>query len=159
MVESTGKTSTIPCTARHGSPTDGSYIAKVLTEIKFDDRGLVPVIAQDMESKLVLMLAYANREAIEKTAEANQAHYYSRSRKELWHKGATSGNIQHILDIRYDCDMDALLYLVSVEGPACHTNKFSCFYRSLIHPSDSAIDRIGSGLAGYNGELYEHCKK
>jgi len=102
----------------------------MIDQIKFDEQGLVPVIVQDA-SKEVLMLAYANREALEKTLETNQAHYYSRSRKELWHKGATSGHIQHIKDVRYDCDSDTVLYLVSQEGAACHTGNYSCFYRSL----------------------------
>jgi len=103
----------------------------MIDQIKFDDKDLVPVITQDALSKEVLMLAYANREALEKTLETNQAHYYSRSRKELWHKGATSGHIQHIQDIRYDCDNDTLLYLARQEGAACHTGKRSCFYRSM----------------------------
>jgi len=102
----------------------------MIENIKFDERGLVPVITQDSETKEVLMLAYANREAVEKTLEIKQAHYYSRSRKELWHKGASSGHFQHIDDVRYDCDSDALLYLVRQEGAACHTGEYSCFYRS-----------------------------
>ena len=103
----------------------------MIDQIKFDDRGLVPIITQDVSSKEVLMLAYANREALEKTLETDQAHYYSRSRKELWHKGATSGHIQYIKDILYDCDNDTLLYLVHQEGVACHTGERSCFYRSM----------------------------
>ena len=104
----------------------------MIENIKFDERGLVPVITQDSESREVLMLAYANREAVEKTLEIKQAHYYSRSRKELWHKGASSGHFQHIEDVRYDCDSDALLYLVKQEGAACHTGEYSCFYRSAF---------------------------
>jgi len=103
----------------------------MIEQVKFDNQGLVSVIAQDAESKEVLMLAYANREALEKTVETNEAYYYSRSRKELWHKGATSGHVQHIVDIRYDCDGDAVLYLVKQVGAACHTGEYSCFYRSL----------------------------
>jgi phosphoribosyl-ATP pyrophosphohydrolase/phosphoribosyl-AMP cyclohydrolase len=99
--------------------------------IKFDKRGLVPVVAQDVETKEVLMLAYANQEALDKSVETKEAHYYSRSRKELWHKGATSGHIQHIADIRYDCDSDAVLYLVHQDGAACHTGEYTCFYRSI----------------------------
>ena len=101
-------------------------------ELKFDERGLLPVVCQDAENGTVLMLAYANREAISKTISSKQAHYYSRSRQQLWHKGANSGNVQHIKDIRYDCDSDTLLYLVRQAGPACHTGEFSCFYRSLL---------------------------
>ena len=101
-------------------------------EIKFDDRGLVPVITQDANTREVLMLAYANSEALELTLKTKEAHYYSRSRKELWHKGATSGNIQRIFDVRYDCDSDAVLYLVNQNGVACHTGEYSCFYRSML---------------------------
>ena len=104
----------------------------MIESINFDERGLVPVIAQDVDTCDVLMLAYANREAIEKTMETSQAHYYSRSRNELWHKGASSGHIQHIKDIRYDCDSDAIVYIVSQEGAACHTGQRSCFYRSIM---------------------------
>ena len=104
----------------------------VIEKLKYDAKKLIPVITQDALTKEVLMLAYANREAIEKTLESKQAHYYSRSRQEIWHKGATSGNVQYIQEIRYDCDCDSLLYLVKAKGPACHTNNNSCFYRSLI---------------------------
>ena len=103
----------------------------MIDHVKFDGQGLVSIITQDAESKDVLMQAYANREALEKTIETNQAHYYSRSRKALWHKGATSGHVQLIEDIRYDCDGDAVLYLVRQIGAACHTGEYSCFYRSL----------------------------
>ena len=103
---------------------------KIKDNIKFDSNGLVPVITQDADTAEVLMLAYANLEALEKTITNGQAHYYSRSRKELWHKGATSGNVQHIVDIRRDCDSDAILYTVRQEGFACHTGNNSCFYRS-----------------------------
>ena len=101
-------------------------------KLKFDERGLIPVITQDTQTGKVLMQAYANREAIEKSITLKQAHYYSRSRQQLWHKGANSGNTQQILDIRYDCDADSLLYIVHPNGPACHTNNFTCFYRSLL---------------------------
>jgi len=114
----------------------------MIDTIKFDDRGLVSVIAQDVGSREVLMLAYANREALEKTIETKEAHYYSRSRQELWHKGATSGHIQYIQDIRYDCDCDAVLYLVRQEGAACHTGKRSCFYRRLETGTEIAEDHF-----------------
>jgi len=100
-------------------------------EIKFDKNGLVPVIAQDYESKTVLMLAYANEEAIKKTLETKKAHYYSRSRKKLWMKGEESGNIQEVVEVRVDCDGDALLYIVKQRGNACHTGNYSCFFRKL----------------------------
>ena len=96
----------------------------------FDERGLVPVVTQDALSGEVLMLAYADQEALSKTLETNQAHYYSRSRGELWRKGATSGHTQEVVEVRVDCDEDALLYRVEQTGPACHTGERSCFYRS-----------------------------
>jgi phosphoribosyl-ATP pyrophosphohydrolase/phosphoribosyl-AMP cyclohydrolase len=100
-------------------------------QVRFDERGLVPVIAQDSNTGAVLTLAYANREALEKTLETGEAHYYSRSRQELWRKGATSGNTQRVVEVRLDCDEDALLYRVEPRGPACHTGEESCFYRTL----------------------------
>ena len=99
--------------------------------IQFDKNGLVPVVTQDAFSGEVLMLAYANLEALQKTLETKQAHYFSRSRNELWHKGASSGHFQNIKDIRYDCDSDAVLYKVEQIGAACHTGNYSCFYRSV----------------------------
>jgi len=107
-------------------------IVAVLKELQFDKQGLVPVIVQAISTKEVLMLAYANLEAIEKTIQSGEAHFWSRSRAELWHKGETSGNIQKVLEIRYDCDADALLYLVESSGPACHTGNSSCFFRTLF---------------------------
>jgi phosphoribosyl-AMP cyclohydrolase len=98
--------------------------------IEFDDDGLVPVVAQSVDGD-VLMLAYATREAIDRTAETGRAHYYSRSREELWEKGATSGHVQHVDEIRVDCDGDAVLYRVEQAGGACHTGYESCFYRTL----------------------------
>jgi phosphoribosyl-AMP cyclohydrolase / phosphoribosyl-ATP pyrophosphohydrolase len=104
----------------------------VLGTVSFDERGLVPVVAQDAESGEVLMLAYADREAVTLTLETKQAHYFSRSRGALWRKGATSGHTQEVVDVRYDCDADALLYRVRQRGAACHTGERSCFYRTLI---------------------------
>ncbi|AMQ21677.1 MULTISPECIES: bifunctional phosphoribosyl-AMP cyclohydrolase/phosphoribosyl-ATP diphosphatase HisIE [Geobacillus] len=100
-------------------------------DICFDEKGLVPAIVQDAQSKEVLTLAYMNKESLEKTLETGETWFYSRSRQELWHKGATSGNVQRVVDIRYDCDADALLVLVEPAGPACHTGSYSCFSRSL----------------------------
>jgi phosphoribosyl-AMP cyclohydrolase len=100
-------------------------------ELAFDDHGLLPAIAQDHETGEVLMLAYVSRRAIEATRETGEAHYYSRSRDELWHKGATSGHIQAIKEIRVDCDGDTLLYRVEQTGGACHTGYRSCFHRTL----------------------------
>jgi phosphoribosyl-AMP cyclohydrolase len=100
-------------------------------DLAFDEQSLLPVVAQDAESGEVLMLAYASEEAVEKTRATELAHYYSRSREELWKKGGTSGHVQHVEEIRVDCDGDALLYLVEQEGGACHTGFESCFHRSL----------------------------
>ena len=101
------------------------------SEIKFDSKGLIPAIVQDAETKEVLMMAYMNRQSLELTLEKGETHFWSRSRQELWHKGATSGNIQRVLEIRMDCDADALLILVQPAGPACHTGNQTCFYREL----------------------------
>jgi phosphoribosyl-AMP cyclohydrolase len=101
-----------------------------LSRLNFKD-GLIPVIAQDVHTKEVLMLAYANELAIRKTLETGYGHYWSRSRNELWMKGGTSGNTQRIVEIRVDCDRDALLYLVEQKGNACHTGNRSCFFRRL----------------------------
>ena len=99
-------------------------------ELAFED-GLLPAVAQDTATGEVLMLAYVSRDALEQTRETGLAHYHSRSRDELWQKGATSGNVQHVDEVRVDCDGDALLYLVEQEGGACHTGYETCFYRSL----------------------------
>ncbi len=106
--------------------------------LKFDERGLVPVIAQDARTGEVLMLAWANAEALRLTAETGRAHYWSRSRGELWAKGATSGNTQEMVDVRVDCDADAILYRVRQSGPACHTGERSCFHRVTDGPELAA---------------------
>lgn len=93
--------------------------------------GLVPVVAQDAKSGEILMLAYANKEALEKTMQTGYAHYYSRSRQKLWMKGEESGNVQKVIKILVDCDADALIYLVEQTGVACHTGNRSCFYREI----------------------------
>lgn len=100
--------------------------------IKFDEKGLVPAIVQDANSKEVLTLAYMNEESLKKSIETKETWFYSRSRQELWHKGATSGNTQQILDLRYDCDQDAILVLVTPAGPACHKGDYTCFSDSLL---------------------------
>jgi phosphoribosyl-AMP cyclohydrolase len=100
-------------------------------EVDFGDDGLVPAVAQDAESKDVLMLAYVSPEALEATLDTGFAHYYSRSREELWKKGASSGHLQAIQEVRVDCDADTLLYLIDQEGGACHTGRETCFYRTI----------------------------
>ena len=109
-----------------------------LSSIKFDDSGLVPVIAQDALSGRVLMLAYANAEALELSGKTGWAHYYSRSRGRLWKKGETSGNLQSVISINGDCDGDAVLYKVIPQGPACHTGEISCFFNLLAQLQESA---------------------
>jgi phosphoribosyl-AMP cyclohydrolase len=100
-------------------------------KIKFDKHGLVPAIVQDFRSKEVLMLAYMNRESLRRTLKDKKTCFWSRSRKEYWVKGATSGNYQFVKAVYYDCDIDALLIKVRQAGVACHTGKRSCFYRKI----------------------------
>lgn len=100
-------------------------------DVRFDEKGLVAVVAQDAHTGEVLTLAYANREAVEKTLATGEAHYYSRSRQELWRKGASSGNTQGVAEVRLDCDADALLYRVEPRGPACHTGERTCFFTTV----------------------------
>lgn len=101
-----------------------------IDSLKYDKDGLIPVITQDYKTGQVLMLAYANKQAVEKTLESKTVHYYSRSRQELWHKGDTSGHYQIVKEILVDCDKDALLIKIEQIGAACHTGKYSCFYRN-----------------------------
>ena len=100
-------------------------------EIRYDDNGLVPCVAQDADTGAVLTLAYMNAEALAKTLETGDVWFYSRSREELWHKGATCGNFLRVRELRYDCDDDAILALVDPTGPACHTGERTCFYRGF----------------------------
>ncbi len=102
-----------------------------LPEIKFDANGLIPAIVQDADTNEVLMMAYMNQESLQLTLEKEETNFWSRSRKELWHKGATSGNVQHVVEVRVDCDMDTLLIRVHPAGPACHTGNQTCFYREI----------------------------
>ena len=104
---------------------------ELINEIKFDERGLVPAIIQDANTNEVLMMAYMNQESLRLTLEKGETVFWSRSRDELWHKGATSGNIQKVVEVRVDCDADTLLIRVQPAGPACHTGNQSCFYRKL----------------------------
>lgn len=103
-----------------------------MPEVAYDEHGLVPVVVQEASTGQVLMLAWADEEALRATLETRFAHYHSRSRDELWRKGDTSGNVQRLVDVRYDCDADALLYLVDQTGPACHTGEQTCFHRSVV---------------------------
>jgi len=99
--------------------------------LKYDFQGLIPAVAQDAESGEVLMVAWMNAEALRLTRATGEAHFWSRSRGELWHKGATSGNVLRVAEIRVDCDADTLLLRVHPAGPACHTGERSCFFRTL----------------------------
>ncbi|HBI04661.1 MAG TPA: bifunctional phosphoribosyl-AMP cyclohydrolase/phosphoribosyl-ATP pyrophosphatase [Paenibacillaceae bacterium] len=101
-------------------------------DIKFDEKGLVPAIVQDVQSKEVLMMAYMNEESLQKTLETKETWFFSRSRNELWNKGATSGNTQKVVDVLYDCDSDTLLVKVIPAGPACHRNTYTCFTDTLL---------------------------
>ena len=103
-------------------------------QIRFDENGLVPCVMQDARTGEVLTLAYMNEEALRRTRETGEMHFYSRSRDELWHKGQTSGNVQRLKALRYDCDEDALVALVEPTGPACHTGNRTCFYRGDMEP-------------------------
>src|SRR3712207_5281207 len=137
-----------------------------LDSLRFDDNGLVPVVAQDAATGDVLTLAYANREAVEKSLSTGEAHYYSRSRAELWRKGVTSGNTQRVVEVRVDCDGDALLYRVEPRGPACHTGEESCFFTTLaggrVDPGNgveadfgAVVDRLAGTIAQRHREMPE----
>ena len=117
--------------------------------IKFDEKGLVPVVVQDSTSAEVLMTAWANQEALKLTAASGELTLWSRSRKELWKKGETSGNVMKVLELRIDCDGDTLLAIVDPAGPACHTGKRTCFYRSLWGKENSTEATFLGRLWGY----------
>lgn len=119
-----------------------------IDKIKFNEQGLVPVVVQDVKTNSVLMLAYMNRESIEKTLETGKMVYFSRSRNKLWLKGETSGNFQTVCELKVDCDGDTLLALVVQDGVACHTGSYSCFFESLY-----ASGKYTSGY-GVIDELY-----
>lgn len=111
----------------------------VLDGLPFNEQGLIPAIAQQHDSKEVLMMAWMNRESIEETLSTGQVCYFSRSRQKLWRKGETSGQIQYLKEVRLDCDGDTLLLLVDQTGPACHTGRKSCFY-NVIKDNKVVVD-------------------
>lgn len=113
----------------------------MIENIKFDENGLIPAIVQDSTTGNVLMLAYMNEEAVNKSIATNETWFYSRSRQELWNKGATSGNKQTIKEISLDCDGDTLLVKVEPWGPACHTGETSCFFNPITEAKDEAKSR------------------
>jgi len=106
-------------------------------QVRYDENGLVPAIVQDADSGKVLMLAYMNQAALELTLRTGETHFWSRSRKEMWHKGATSGNVQRVVEMRLDCDGDAILARVKPAGPACHTGEESCFFNHYDEERES----------------------
>lgn len=139
-----------------------------LDGISFDEAGVAPVVMQDAATGEVLTLAYANREAVEKTLQSGEAHFYSRSRGALWRKGETSGNTQTVAEVRLDCDSDALLYKVHPQGPACHTGEKSCFYTTLAgegvgvekspdgtETAGAMLDRLAATISARRGAASE----
>ena len=102
-----------------------------LTKIKFDEHGLVPAVVQDVKTKAVVMLAYMNQESLLLTIKTGYTWFWSRSRQELWNKGATSGNLQKVVEMCYDCDGDAILIKAKLSGSACHTGQYSCFHNII----------------------------
>lgn len=114
-----------------------------IEKLKFDANGLIPAVVQDASTLEVLTVAYMNKESLEKSLETKETWFYSRSRQELWHKGATSGNTQRIVEVKYDCDGDALVVLVDPAGPACHTGAESCFSENLLE-NDSAVNELAA---------------
>lgn len=108
------------------------------SSLAYDDRGLIPAIAQSPEGE-VLMLAWMNRESLEETLRTGQVTYWSRSRKTYWRKGESSGHVQRLIELRLDCDRDALLLIVDQQGPACHTNRRSCFYSALENGQEIVV--------------------
>ncbi|MBS8265861.1 bifunctional phosphoribosyl-AMP cyclohydrolase/phosphoribosyl-ATP diphosphatase HisIE [Mesobacillus boroniphilus] len=114
-----------------------------MNELKFDANGLIPTVIQDAATREVLTVAYMNEESLAKSLETRETWFYSRSRQELWHKGGTSGNTQKIVEIKYDCDGDALVVLVEPAGPACHTGAVSCFSENLLERSADQLTTLG----------------
>lgn len=102
-----------------------------MPELKYDDKGLIPAVVQQHDTGEVLMVAWMNAESLQRTLDTETTWFWSRSRQEFWNKGATSGNVQHVKEVRYDCDGDTLLVMVDADGPACHTGERTCFYRAI----------------------------
>lgn len=122
-------------------------LEQVIEHIRWDEAGLVPSIVQDSTTKQVLMMAYMNRESLRLTLESGEAWFWSRSRQELWHKGATSGNIQSVVSVAYDCDGDTLLVQVNPKGPACHTGENTCFYNEITVEGQPSVSGQEDTLA------------
>ena len=147
MTDPTGTGAVVTAaTATAATATDAM---STLADVAWGEAGLVPVVAQDAASGDVLTVAYANELALTRTLETGEAHYWSRSRAELWRKGATSGHVQRVRAVLLDCDGDALVYRVDPAGPACHTGARTCFYRRLVgpkHDPETASAGIGSTM-------------
>lgn len=130
-------------------------LEQVVEHIRWSD-GLVPAIVQDVDTREVLMMAYMNRESLKLSLESGETWFWSRSRQELWHKGATSGNVQTITSLKYDCDGDTLLVEVKPNGPACHTGAVTCFHNEIIglpeKSTDKAPDKAGEASASANSD-------
>lgn len=120
----------------------------LIQNLKFDERGLIPAVVQDHKTNEILMLAYMNAESLQQTLQTGETHFWSRSRNELWHKGATSGNTQRVMDIRIDCDSDALIVKVDPNGPACHTGEQTCFFRDASQTETITTAQPGVSLVG-----------
>ena len=135
---------------------DPAARARFLAAVRFDERGLVPVIAQAHGSGEVLMMAWANAEALEETLATGRVVYFSRSRNALWRKGETSGQMQHLVDLRLDCDGDTVLALVTQEGVACHTGRRSCFFQALRDGELAAITAPEVDPAKLYGHSHGH---
>lgn len=125
-----------------------------ISKIKFDEKGLIPTVVQDVNTGKVLMLAYMNAVSLQRTMETGYTWFWSRSRQELWNKGATSGNVQQVLDIKYDCDGDSLLVQVKQKGVACHTGEYSCFHNILWRENNLPVIEQSQTVAILN-ELYK----
>lgn len=121
------------------SPQGFSMSSALISHVRFDERGLVPAVVREYHTGVVLMLAYQNAEAFEKTLASGEAHYYSRSRQQLWKKGETSGHLQKVREVRVDCDGDTVLLLVEQTGPACHTGHATCFYTTADGESEQPV--------------------
>ena len=120
--------------------TGTAAVTATIAQVRFDERGLIPAIVQDAETGQVLTLAYMNSLALERTLVTGQTTFWSRSRNELWHKGATSGNVQYVVAVHIDCDGDSVLVQVRPAGPACHTGSVTCFFRTLLQEPTTSHD-------------------
>lgn len=133
---------------------------KTIDDVTFDERGLVPAVVQDSRTRGVLMLAYMNAESLKQTLDTGETWFWSRSRGELWHKGATSGNIQRVVDVVLDCDSDALLVSVEPAGPACHTGQTSCFHKVIQGAGESQnAGDLGEVLRGLYALVEERARE